>query len=498
KNRAAAMLDTELKEDRIDHEKLHLNSQFNDPIPFAMSGYKLGALKNHYYLTLTFLKNETSPKELTRREKGTGLFKKEAFAKTAIERIHSANSSGKMVKIALVDLPELKELLDHMSTDAAQDLMYEISAYLRDTSLGGDMAGAVQNGSYSLILDASVKPEQVMNQLFEITRRADPDGKGIHARAETISTEAPNLTEQDVANALLYTINLFAKTHGENFRINSLSDGYQVMLQETVKKISNFKNTVDSNRFQLAFQPIVDLKNGITHHHEVLVRFEGDTGFDNPFSFISFGEEAGVIGEFDLAMCQRTIEVLLNARTNGHQPVVAVNLSGKSLSSGLYLDALREITGKHAGVNKQLIFEITESAKISDFDAANEFLQELRRSGFLCCLDDFGVGESSFNYLRNLQVDFVKIDGSYVRESIATKRGTHLLKAMSGMCRELGIVTIGEMVEDEKVAHLLWENGVRFGQGYFFGKPSVDESTLAQCAQVNPYYHGILRAKSFR
>lgn len=289
----------------------------------------------------------------------------------------------------------------------------------------------------------------------------------------------------------------FARNEGGNFNITSLSQGYKTMLDDTVRKISEFKNTVEGAKFQLAFQPIVDLKNGITHHFEVLVRFEGETSFANPFQFISFGEEAGIIGEFDLAMCQRAIDVLIAARNEGRRPKVAVNLSGKSLSSGIYLDALRKITQQAPGINKQLIFEITESAKISDMDAANDFVQELRQQGFLCCLDDFGVGESSFSYLRSLQVDFVKIDGSYVKESLASKRGQHLLKAMSGMCKELGIVTIGEMVEDEKVAALLWENGVRFGQGYLFGKPTLDTEALLQCQEVNPFYHGILRAKRF-
>ncbi|MCH2547021.1 MAG: EAL domain-containing protein [Alphaproteobacteria bacterium] len=494
---AHKMLCEDLKQDRIDQERIHLQSKFGDAIPFALSGYKLSALKNHYYLTLTFLKAELSPAELDKRDHKTGLYKKDSFANAAVKHIQDAKGSNKEVHITLLDLPELTELLDHLTTDAAQNLLHDISNYLRSHSLNGDSAGLVEEGAYSVILDANTDPKQIMNQLFEITRNADPSGKGVRGHSETIEAGDSTLSALDCANALLYTITRFAESEGKEFNIHSLSDGYQSMLQETVQKISEFKNTVDGNRFQLAFQPIVDLKNGIIHHYEALVRIEGETSFENPFSFISFGEQAGIIGEFDLAMCQRAIEVLLDAREQGHRPKVAVNLSGKSLSSDLYLDALREITSRNAGINKQLIFEITESAKITDFEMANIFLQELREQGFLCCLDDFGVGESSFNYLRRLQVDFVKIDGSYVRESLTTPRGKHLLKAMANMCKELGIVTIGEMVEDEKVAALLWESGVRFGQGYLFGKPTIDASTLVHCQEVNPYYHGIMRAKRF-
>lgn len=491
------MLSNALPQDRLDHETLHLRSKFGDPVPFALSGYKLQALKNHYYLTLTYLKSAVSPEELDKREQETGLYKKESFTAAAAQKIRDARAEGKDVKITLVDLPDFRELLDHLSKDAAASLLREINSYLRENSLGGDAAGIVAEGEYSLILEHPEDSGRVVEYLFEATRRADPQGKGIRPQIHIIEPDMPALNDQDCANALLYTINRFAENEGGAFNIRSLSQGYESMLQDTVRKIAEFKNTVEGNKFQLAFQPIVDLKNGVTHHYEALVRFEGETSFENPFSFISFGEQAGIIGEFDLAMCQRTIDVLVEARSEKSRPKVAVNLSGKSLSSGFYLDALRQITQQAPGINKQLIFEITESAKITDFQAANDFLQELRAQGFLCCLDDFGVGESSFNYLRNLQVDFVKIDGSYVRESISTKRGQHLLKAMAGMCRELGIVTIGEMVEDEKVAALLWENGVRFGQGYLFGKPTVDAQTIVHCNEVNPYYHGIMRAKRF-
>lgn len=495
---AQELLATALKEDRIEQITIHLAAKFGDPIPFSMSGYKLKALRNHYYLTLSLLKNMISAEELHRRDSETGLFNRESFAEMASRRIQEARERGKTLKITLLDLPELQTLLGNLTHDTMRQLLGDISMYLRNASLGGDSAGMVSKdpGAYSLILDDEVEPDQVVEQVFEITRRVDPEGHGVPGQSHTIDADAPSLTGQDCANALLYTINLFANTQGDEFNIRSLSGGYQAMLKETVQKISEFKSTVDAGKFELAFQPIVELRTGVTHHYEVLVRIEGQN-FDDPYKFISFGEKTGIIGEFDLAMCQRTIDVLLEARERKHYPKVAVNLSGRSLSSSLYLDALKEIAYRHSSLYKQLIFEITESAKITNLQTANNFIQEMREKGFLFCLDDFGVGESSFDYLRNLHIDFVKIDGSYVRESMATKRGQHLLKAMSGMCKELGIVTIGEMVEDEKVAALLWESGVKFGQGFLFGKPVMDSATLINCSQPNPYYHGVLRAKSF-
>ena len=480
---------------RLENVKIRLKGKYNDCLPFSMSGYRLTYLRNHFYLTLSLIKADISADELHKRDIYSGLLKVENFAKSANTKIREAQAAGKELKVTLLDFPELKAFLDSLPGNQAAALMGEISNYLRAKSVDGDTAGIINNNAYSFVHDANVDTDTVMRELVAITKKADPKGVGLEMHVQTLDTDVGKLTEQDSASALLYTINKFADQQGEKFDIHSLSEGYQSLLDETVNKIAEFKQTVASNNFQVAFQPIVDLKTGIIHHYETLVRFEHPNGFDNPFKFITFGEQAGIIGEFDLAMTQKTLDILEDAASKGNRPLVSVNLSGKSLGSSLFMDSLRGILDLNQHLRKQVIFEVTESSKIQDLKSANSFLQDMRNAGNLCCLDDFGAGESSFDYLRSLQVDFIKIDGSYIRESIASQRGRHMLKAMAGLCRDLDIVTIGEMVEDERAAHILWESGVRFGQGYLFGKPTIDATTLANCSKPTPFYNGIMRAK---
>jgi EAL domain-containing protein (putative c-di-GMP-specific phosphodiesterase class I) len=390
-------------------------------------------------------------------------------------------------------------LLDTLEPQAAASLMSEISAYLRSKSLGGDTAGMVEEGAFSFVHDGSLSTEEIVHDLMEITRRLDPKGRGVAANATSVATDAARLTVQDSAQALLYTLNKFALERGERFDLHSLSDSYGQMLQDTVERIGLFKDTVEFGKFEIAFQPIVDIKNGIIHHYECLVRLQDGGKFANPFHFISFGEQANLIGEFDLAMTGKTLGVLENAAKKGNHPLVAVNLSGRSLSSNLFMDTLKEVLRKRPDLSRQIIVEITESSKINDFSLVSEFIQEMKTEfGSLFCLDDFGTGESSFDYLRNLQVDFIKIDGSYVRESIKTLRGRQMLRAMAGLSNSLGIQTIGDMVEDEKSAGLLYDCGVRFGQGYLYGKPVVDAESLALCGKPTPYFRGTVRARNFR
>ncbi|MDB5490219.1 MAG: hypothetical protein JWO78_68, partial [Micavibrio sp.] len=127
-------------------------------------------------------------------------------------------------------------------------------------------------------------------------------------------------------------------------------------------------------------------------------------------------------------------------------------------------------------MNKELadriIFEITESNTIKDFDTVNHFIQVLKGDGFKVCLDDFGVGSASFQYLHKLHVDYVKVDGSYTRKILTSDRDAIMVKNLTQMCKDLKTVVIAEMVESREQATLLQSLGIEFGQGYLFGRPS--------------------------
>jgi len=482
---------------RMDPVEARIQTIHRDSMPFTVSGFKLSSVRNHVYLSLRPTRGNINADQLFQRDYDTGLLKTQGYVEAANQKIRVAQEHGEDVKVTLLDFPQLKDLIDSLPEEAAEQLLHDISNYIREQSLDGDTAGMIAEGTYSFVHGGAVEPAKVVNDILSITQKYAPETKGLEVRTETIAADPGELTAQDSANVLLYTLNEFANSKKEDFTIHSLSQSYEKMLDATVEKMNHFKQTVSEESFKVAFQPIVDLKSGLIHHYEALVRMNDSSVFKNPFEFITFGEQSGVIGDFDLLICQKVFDVLDRTSKNGNYPLVAVNLSGKSIGSYLFKDALRKLIAKNERRRKQMIFEVTESSKIDNLEEANKFLQELREGGNLCCLDDFGAGESSFDYLRNLQVDFIKIDGSYVRESLKTQRGRLMLKAMSGLCRDLNVTTIGEMVEDEKAAKLLWEAGVKFGQGYLFGKPEVDEETVVNCKRPTPFYGGMMRVRKF-
>ena len=289
----------------------------------------------------------------------------------------------------------------------------------------------------------------------------------------------PPRPEVEVGKALVYTINRFCAEQGETFSIDRLSGNIEALAADALYRVRAYRDMVAEGTFETAFQPIVDVAGTATHHFEALVRF-GQTKLDvSPFEFITFAEQVGLIHEFDIAMCRKVLDFLVESGAVGRHYMVAVNLSADSLANTSFMTGLSNLLSRYEAVRDQLIFEVTESVKITDLASVNAFIQSLRGKGHLVCLDDFGSGAAAFQYLRALEVDVVKIDGAYVKSACASAEGKVFLMAMTGLLRELGIATIAEMVEDDEHLAVVRDCGIGFAQGYFFGRPSTDIGAFA-------------------
>ena len=159
---------------------------------------------------------------------------------------------------------------------------------------------------------------------------------------------------------------------------------------------------------------------------------------------------------------------------------LAVNISGESLQR---LDVIRElcaVISGHTFKRDRLIVEVTESAHIHDIETAARAVEMLRASGVGVSLDDFGAGSASFGYLRALNVDGLKFDGSFLEAAGTNRRGLALMRSVARMCAELGISSVGERIETETDRQMLIDAGVMYAQGYFYGRPMIDEHFFAR------------------
>jgi EAL domain-containing protein (putative c-di-GMP-specific phosphodiesterase class I) len=236
-----------------------------------------------------------------------------------------------------------------------------------------------------------------------------------------------------------------------------------------------FRDAVMNGRLMAARQPVVETRSGAVSHYEILARFSGE---DSPVGMIMAAEKSGQIAHLDYIMVSAAA-AQLEANTDPTYRL-AVNISGESLQR---LDVIRElcavISGHRFG-RSRLIIEVTESAHISDIETAARAVNLLRAIGVGVSLDDFGAGSASFGYLRALDVDGLKFDGSFLQATETNKRGLALMRSVARMCAELGISSVGERIETESDRRLLIEAGVMYAQGYLYGRPIIDDTFFAR------------------
>lgn len=470
---------------RLDPVPIRLASKRGPTPALSLTGYHLPDLPGCFFFTLRLGAAQVfseSNVEL-KRDPESGLLERESFAEIAGKQLQEARQRGEALKLTMLRTENLPQLRESMDREAAQSMMHTLGAALKASSAAGQTAARLADDSYGLIHRAGLDIDAVRTRIEDVIRAADPKGVGIKVTAGTMDADAGGINEADTVRVLLYTVNRFCETGMEDLDLSNLTESLDKMTRETTERMNHFREMAHGGKFDVAFQPIVSLTTHEVHHYEALARFQGDIDH-SPYELITFAENTGVISDFDLAMCKRVLDWLTKTAGRGVQHIVAINLSGRSIANTAFVSALHELLKANQMVRAQVMFEITESAKIVDLEMANRFIQGLRRAGHKVCLDDFGAGSAALKYLHALEIDVVKIDGQYIQSALAKRRYQAFLKAVVGLCHDLGVATIAEMVEDKKCVTMLQKCGVKLGQGYMFGRPSFDINAFVTGAKA--------------
>ncbi len=386
------------------------------------------------------------------------LLKADIFKDQLLDRLQTADCNA---TLTMLDLSELET----WSEEAAASCRREIGASLGSLSDNDSMAGWLADDVLGVVQNEELDLDALEDAIRTHSKVADPKGVGLNPKSAALSMDTTGLKSGDAAQAMLYAINRFAESQGDGFSIRSLREGFDLMVKETIERVVEVRDTVSNDDVELNFQPIVDLKTKAIHHYEVLSRLKDG---QSPFELVSFAEQVGLIADFDLMVCRRVIAML--ERRDGREQALAINLSARSMESEAFGRALLTLLAKHAKVVRgQLMFELTESATITDPEPVANLIAALRKTSIRICLDDFGSGAAAFHYLRAFSFDYVKIDGMYIKST--HKRDHAILKGMAALCKELGVKSVAEMIETRNQAERLKRLGVDLGQGYLFGRP---------------------------
>ncbi len=245
--------------------------------------------------------------------------------------------------------------------------------------------------------------------------------------------------------------------------------GLDGFLGEAARRAGAVQRIIARRRFRLMFQPVVSLADRAVRHHEALLRLPAAPGgrAATTEEFVAFAEAAGLSEELDAAVLEEVLAVLREAP----EASVAVNLSGLSLQSLGFRDRLLAAVTRSSVRRGQLLVELTETAEIENMASATGTLAALREAGVPVCLDDFGAGAAGFRYLRDFPVDFIKIDGTFLRAAMDGARERAMLASMTSLAHDARAKVVVETIETVEHEALCRAIGADLGQGWLYGRP---------------------------
>ncbi len=383
---------------------------------------------------------------------------------------------GRPGSFLILDLDNFKLVNDSISHMAGDHLLIVLSQLLQEVLRPVDMLAHLGGDEFGVVLEETPFPEaQAIAERLRVAVVEFRFRLGDREFETSISGGLcpidGSLTPQAVlslADSALYA----AKEAGRNRITIYKSEAERGnAVTEASRWVVRLKDAIRTDRLHLHYQPVVSIATGQAIHYEVLVRMAGETGeLIPPGAFLPVAERFGLMPLVDRWVVEHALEKLASTPDCN----LFVNISGASLGDeGLLAWIERSVMDRQVTPGR-LTFEITETATVADLAWVTRWIRRLKELGCQFALDDFGTGFSSFSYLRALPVEFVKIDGSFIRTLDTDRTNRALVQAMTMVSHILGKEVIAEAVERPEVAAILAEIGVEYGQGWLWGHPSAE------------------------
>jgi diguanylate cyclase (GGDEF)-like protein/PAS domain S-box-containing protein len=412
----------------------------------------------------------------------TKIYNRRRFESDLEKILRRAERYGHTGALFYFDIDQFKLINDTSGHKVGDDLLCQIANRLRQSVRSTDLPARVGGDEFAVVLDEIGSDEAIM-LAQKLVRDLSSMRVSVAGARHQVSVSlgaviypAHGKTVQELlanADVAMYKAKSGQlETHGR-YHLFSQGDTERANMRVHVDRKTLIENALERDRIVLVYQPVMAIADGAVHHYEALVRIRGDQDLLlSPDQFIDTAEASGLVYQIDCRVVQLACEALARLQQNGVVTAVAVNLSAHTLDTPSFTPFILEQIDRHRLAPYQLMFEITERSAVANIEAAQRIIHELTRFGCQFALDDFGMGFSSWLSLKQLPVNYVKLDGSFILRLASNSEDQILVRAMNQVAQGLGMKTIAEFVESSEVLTLLREFGVDFAQGYVIGRPT--------------------------
>jgi diguanylate cyclase (GGDEF)-like protein/PAS domain S-box-containing protein len=413
----------------------------------------------------------------------TDLINRREFENRLVAALDDAHGNPELTHALLyVDLDQFKVVNDTFGHTAGDELLRQVADVVQANIRSTDIVARLGGDEFGILLErcSEARAMEVAEAIRCAVEAHRFNWKDAYTSARcsigvvVVSRESPDVASiMSSADVACYS----AKDMGRN-QIHLYQDSDASMRHEEMKWVSRITSAVEEDRFELFYQPIVGIgKDNAAGrgHYELLLRMRDENGeLVSPDQFIPAAERYNLMSTLDRWVIRQALTQLAdrNPEADEARYTIAINLSGTSLSEDRFLEYVIDELKRQQLPRGAVCFEITETAAISSLSRVIHFMQALKQLGCKFSLDDFGSGLSSFTYLKNLPVDYLKIDGQFIRHVVEDSVDESMVKAINEVGKAMGIETIAERVESEEVVKKLSELGIRYAQGYYFSRPT--------------------------
>ncbi|PVZ70454.1 bifunctional diguanylate cyclase/phosphodiesterase [Pelagibaculum spongiae] len=402
----------------------------------------------------------------------TGLMNRRRFEEELERCLAIALRYNHIGALLVFDLDQFKEINDSCGHHTGDLLLRQVADLLKSKSKKSDLIARLGGDEFALVIQettiaaAGQTAEEILKGIEQI--EAGPQLR-VSCSLGVVMFPQHGETVQDLmshADIAMYQ----AKHNGRGrWHLFDHREQGREQIQQRMFWKEKLHNAMEQNRIMLYFQPILPLASHLPLHYEALMRVKDENGqILPPGPLIIAAEQSGLISKLDHYMLKLALDWL---GKYDEPKRLALNLSAHSIQDPELLPLLKKEMARLSINPSRLIFELTETAAVANIESAREMMEAINALGCQFALDDFGVGFSSFYYFKQLPLDYVKIDGAFIRQLTSSREDQALVRALVEVARGFGKKTVAEYVEDKATLELLRQIGVDYVQGYYIGRP---------------------------